>query len=288
MPGAIQLDSTTILRLNERRQMAVLAELADEHERLPHSMGGGVVAFMPGAHWLCGAIGCNLDSPLTPQGAQSIAHYVASRGGRPRIDLTDESGEAAYAAVAKAGLVLDHAERVLARDLAQPVEPPAIAGLTIERLDPANRADLRRHVAHTVGGFMPPGVQPTEGEIEAAARSQAHPRSRGFFATLDGQLAGTCGMEIVEIEPEPNTPPVKVASLWGAVVGEPYRRQGIQRALIAHRLLEGQQAGCTVAVIECRPGIPTERNAARLGFALAYTRLAFKTPQDPGKPENFV
>lgn len=288
MPETRLLDSSTILRLNERRQMAVLAELANEHEHLPQALGGGVVAFMPGAHWLCGAIGCNLDSPLTPQGARYIADYVASRGGRPRIDLTDESGEAAYGAVAQAGLVLDHAERVLARDLSAPVEPPAITGLTIERLDPTNRADLRRHVEHTVGGFMPPGVQPTEGEIEAAARSQAHPRSRGFFAFIDDQLAGTCGMEIVELQPNADAPTVKVASLWGAVVGEPYRKQGIQRALIAHRLLEGQQAGCTIAVIECKPGIPTERNAGRLGFALAYTRLAFKAPQDPGEPENIV
>lgn len=279
MRGAI--DSTTIMRLNEQRQMRVLAELADEHEPVPSHLGGGTVAFMKGAHWLCGAIGCGLDHPLTDEGARFVCEYVAGRGGRPRIDLTDQSGKAAFQAVAAGGLVLDHAERVLSRDLAPPVEMSRVAGLTLEPLDPSNAGDLRRHVEHTVRGFMEPGVEPTEGELEAAARSQAHPRSRGFFAFVDGELAGTCGMEVVAIEPAPGERPVSVASLWGAVVGQPFRRRGVQQALIAHRLRQGQREGCTLAVIECEPGIPTERNAARLGFQLAYTRLAFKAPAGP-------
>jgi GNAT superfamily N-acetyltransferase len=236
------------------------------------------MAFKTGVHWLTGAIGCGIDAPLTQEGAQRVVDYVARRGGRPRIDLTDASGKESYKVVADAGLVLDHAERVLSRDLAVPVEMPPVPGLTLKRLDPANPGDLRRHVEHTVRGFMEPGVEPTEGELEAAAHSQAHPRSRGFFAMVDGEIAGTCGMEIVTIEPSPEIGPVKIASLWGAVVGERFRRRGIQQALIAHRLLQGQGEGCRAAVIECQPGIPTERNAGRLGFGLAYTRLAFKAP----------
>ncbi|MFI4915816.1 MAG: GNAT family N-acetyltransferase [Phycisphaerales bacterium JB060] len=279
MQGAI--DATTIMRLNEQRQMRVLAELADEHESVPSHFGGGTVAFMKGTHWLCGAIGCGLDQPLTDKGVRFVCEYVAGRGGRPRIDLTDQSGKAAFQAMAAGGLVLDHAERVLSRDLAQPIDMPRVAGITLERLDPSNAGDLRRHVEHTIRGFMESGGEPTEGELEAAARSQVHPRSRGYFAFVDGKLAGTCGMEVVAIEPAPGEHPVRIASLWGAVVGHSFRRRGVQQALIAHRLRQGQQEGCTLAVIECEPGIPTERNAARLGFQLAYTRLGFKAPAGP-------
>jgi len=269
------------MRINERRQMAVLAELADEHEVLPEAMGGGVVAFMPGAHWLCGAIGCGLDAPLTPEGALHAARFVADRGGRGRVDLTDRSGTAALAAVAAAGLVLDEVEHVLARELGTPhaaAPAPGVPGLRFERLDPTDPGALRAHAVHTVAGFARPGTGPTEHEIEAAARSQAHPRSRGFFAMLDGELAGTCGMEVVELAPAPGREPIRVASLWGAVVGERFRRRGVQRAMIDHRLGQGAAEGCTLALIECDPGIATERNAARTGFALAYARLCFRAP----------
>jgi GNAT superfamily N-acetyltransferase len=255
--------------------------LADEYERIPDALGGGTVAFMEGTHWLCGAIGCGLDHPLTSEGVRYARDYVATRGGRPRVDLTDQSGRDAFLAVGSAGLALKHAERVLWRDLAHPVGAPSVPGLTLERLDPGDDDQLLRHARHTMHGFSRPGEPPTEGELQAAIRSQKHPRSRGFLAFIDGHLAGTCGMEVASIAPVAGQPPVKVASLWGAVVGEPYRRRGLQHALIAHRLRQGQQEGCTLAVIECEPGIATERNAARVGFALAYTRLAFKAPAEP-------
>lgn len=273
-----ELDSTAIMRMNERRQMLVLADLADEHERIPDELGGGVVAFKEGVRWLCGAIGCGVDTPLTPEGARYIVEYVASRGGRPRIDLTDESGQSAYVAAADAGLVLDETERVLSRSLSGPVKIPEIDGLAIEKLDPDNEAQLRAHAQHTTCGFAQEGTEPSAGELEATVRSLTHPRSRGFLAYFDGELAGTCGMEVISVEPSPGHGPVTVASLWGAVVGEGFRRRGIQQALIARRLLQGQAEGCSAAVIECQPGIPTERNAGRLGFGLAYTRLAFKAP----------
>lgn len=265
--------------------MAVIAELADEHEPIPAQEGGGTVAFMSGTPWLCGAIGCNLDSPLTPQGARRVYEYVASRGGRPRIDLTDQSGRAAFKAVAQAGLVLDHAERVLARDLATPIQTPQLPDLVIERLNTQDSADVQRHARHTIAGFTAPGQPMSEGEVESAVRAQLHERSRGFWVLIDGQPAGTCGMEVVSIAPTPDAAPVRVASLWGAVVAEPFRRRGIQQALIAHRLRQGVAEGCALAVIECEPGIPTERNARRMGFLPAYTRLSFKAPADQGSPD---
>lgn len=273
-----ELESTAIMRINERRQMLVLADLADEHEPISPEHGGGVVAFKHGVRWLCGAIGCGIDTPLTPEGARHVVEYVASRGGRPRIDLTDQSGADAYRAAADAGLVLDETERVLARSLAEPVEMPEVDGLTLENLDPENETQLQSHAEHTTRGFAPAGTEPSAGEFEATIRSLTHPRSRGFLAFVNGQLAGTCGMEVITVEPSAGVGPVRVASLWGAVVGEGFRRRGIQQALIAQRLLQGQAEGCSAALIECKPGIPTERNAGRLGFSLAYTRLAFKAP----------
>lgn len=269
-------DSKTIMRLNERRQQLVIAELSDEHESIPLAEGGGVVAFKNGVDWLCQSIGCGLDADITGRGMDRISSFLRERGARPSIDLTDLSGESAFATIAEAGFKLEQAERVYARYLESPVESVGVQGLRIELLDDADEAGVRELVRHRVQGFAKPGVEPQQGEYEAAERSQTHPRSRGFRAFIDGILVGTCGMEIIELAPAQDREPVRVASLWGAVVGEPHRRQGIQKALIARRLQQGVSEGCRVAVIECEPGIPTERNAIRLGFSLAYTRLGFK------------
>lgn len=277
-------DSKTIMLLNERRQQAVIAELSDEHESIPLAEGGGAVAFKQGVDWLCQAIGCGLDRPITAAGVERIATFLRSRGARPSIDLTDLSGEEAFATMAGAGLALEQAERVYARDLSEHVEHPELSGVRIQPVDQADVASLRALVRHRVMGFSKPGIEPLPGEFEAAERSQTHPRSRGFCAYVDGELAGTCGMEIIELAPVEGHEPVRLASLWGAVVGEPYRRKGIQGALIARRLQQGVDEGCRLAVIECDPGIPTERNAVRLGFLLAYTRLGFRGTVPPGTP----
>jgi GNAT superfamily N-acetyltransferase len=52
-----------------------------------------------------------------------------------------------------------------------------------------------------------------------------------------------------------------------------YRRRGIQQALIVARLERGRERGSRQAFIISGPGIPTERNATRLGFGMAYTRV---------------
>ena len=61
-------------------------------------------------------------------------------------------------------------------------------------------------------------------------------------------------------------------SLFGASVLPAFRRRGIQQALISARLQTALSLGADLASITSHPGIPTERNAARLGFQLAYVR----------------
>jgi GNAT superfamily N-acetyltransferase len=61
-------------------------------------------------------------------------------------------------------------------------------------------------------------------------------------------------------------------SLFGTSVLPAFRRRGIQQALIAARLGRALSLRADLASITSHPGIPTERNAARLGFQLAFVR----------------
>jgi GNAT superfamily N-acetyltransferase len=63
-----------------------------------------------------------------------------------------------------------------------------------------------------------------------------------------------------------------VTSLLGTSVLPRFRRRGIQQALMAVRLERALELGSDLSDITSRPGIPTERNAGRLGFQLAFVR----------------
>ena len=79
---------------------------------------------------------------------------------------------------------------------------------------------------------------------------------------MGGQAAGAAGSSYR----------AGVMSLFGTSVLPAFRRRGIQQALIAARLGRALSLRADLASITSHPGIPTERNAARLGFQLAFVR----------------
>jgi GNAT superfamily N-acetyltransferase len=94
-------------------------------------------------------------------------------------------------------------------------------------------------------------------------RAVNRPEHDGFIAYLDGVAVGAGGCATRE----------GVTSLFGTSVRPAFRGRGIQQALMAARLERAVALGSQLADITSRPGIPTERNAARLGFQMAYARI---------------
>ncbi len=68
----------------------------------------------------------------------------------------------------------------------------------------------------------------------------------------------------------------KVALLAGASTIPEARRQGAQAALLESRLKFAQEQGCDLAMMCALPGSPSQRNAQRNGFQIAYTRTKWK------------
>ena len=83
-----------------------------------------------------------------------------------------------------------------------------------------------------------------------------------FMAELEGRPAGTGAMSICE----------GVALLAGASTVPEARNRGAQLALLDARLRHAAQAGCDLAMMCALPGTPSQRNAERQGFRIAYTR----------------
>ena len=70
-----------------------------------------------------------------------------------------------------------------------------------------------------------------------------------------------------------------IARLCGAATLPPHRRQGVQTALLHHRLRDAANAGCDLGVVTTLPGSKSQENVQRQGFELLYTRAVLvKSP----------
>lgn len=261
------IEPIEVARVNEQRQAAATRELA--HESAP--LAGGWMTFSPGVPWISHATGLALDEPLTEPDLDALESFYRDRGAPVKVELTIFAPEPALALLAARGYFVEHFETVLAREIGPGLEPCDLlphgwpAGVEIRRTDPADEALCRLHSHLVACGFQAEPIP--EPMIEMGVRAIKHPRSAAFMAFVDGEPAAGCGMEICEYAG------ISSCSLWGTTVREPFRRRGIQQALIAWRLAHALERGCRLAIIESKPGIPTERNAARLGFGLSYTRV---------------
>ncbi|MDC0716381.1 GNAT family N-acetyltransferase [Nannocystis bainbridge] len=263
-----QLSPRDIAVLEERRQAecTVAAALVSE------PVAGGFMSVSGPGSWTNQACGLGLAGPVAEAEVDRLVEFYASRGIEPKLEVCAFADETLLAALAARGFVLREFEAVLARPLtAGEAFAPALgwpAGITFARVDRKDRAQVEAFVEASTCGFRPEGAPVPEALADASRRMIAEARTECFLA-LDGAAAvGGGSLDVGE----------GVAALLGTSVRASHRGRGIQQALIALRLQAAQARGCAVVCIHSRPGIPTERNAARMGFALVYHKVALVRP----------
>jgi GNAT superfamily N-acetyltransferase len=84
-------------------------------------------------------------------------------------------------------------------------------------------------------------------------------------ATVDRKPVA-CGTGIV-------IPEHGVLALCGAGTLAPYRGRGLQTALLRARMAAAWQNDCQYAVVVTQGGTTSQRNAERLGFRVAYSKV---------------
>ncbi len=271
------IESKIAARINEHRQAVAVGEVADE--TVP--IAGGVANFAVGVEWVNHAILVGFDAEVTETDLDAMESFYRDRGQPPKLDITTFAPETFLAQLAARCYIVEHFENVLTRPLRASDDPSAALEhgppprLMLEYTDKADDEACREHAMIVSSGFV--DGRPPEPHIEMSIRSIRHARSVSFLARIGCEPAGACSMEIFEYEG------MRACALWGTTVLEPFRRQGVQQALIAQRLAFAIEQGCSMAYIESKPGVATERNAARFGFGLCYVRLCMALH---GKPEN--
>jgi GNAT superfamily N-acetyltransferase len=258
------LDFAGIARLVEHKHGVPLARLVKEAVPLAD---GWMLFDSPGSP-INKTCGIGFDQALTDADIDRIITFFTERGAEPKVELSPFTPPELLAQLAQRGFVLREFENTLVRDLQEGEDLRALLRggwpqeVTIEQVDPTNTAAVREFVEVAFSGFFPEGMALPEPIVNFGMRSATAPGYDLFVARIGRELVGGGGCESSD----------GLTQLFGTSVRPAYRRRGIQQALIIRRLEQGRARGSRMAVIQSGPGIPTERNAARLGFQMAYAR----------------
>ncbi|AIY40994.1 acetyltransferase [Collimonas arenae] len=235
-------------------------------------VAGGVAAITEPAFGrkLNHVTGLGMGMPVLAGDLQDIERRYAALGLETQIDICPHTHGSTLAILAERGYAANAFSNTYVRYLTPADTDTASAGIEVCSDKALVGATF---VADSVAGFSVQTVNRPRILLEALAQIALRRSDTLLFpAALDGQVAGTAGMSLIE------TPAGLLAHLYIASTLPAYRGRGIQLALLRARLTAARNAGCTLASVTARPANTSARNTERAGFSLAYTKVTFIKP----------
>ena len=231
-------------------------------------VGGGVAAFTEPmfGRKLNHVTGLGMSGPVDEDALESLEAAYGARGLAVEIDLCPHADAGLLPLLARRGYAVNAFSNTYARTLDDVAD--AAAPAAIEILRGVEAAAL--FVEASVQGFSVQAQQrPRELLVALARIAQAREDTSMFVARIDGQVAGSAGLSVME------TPLGRVGELYIASTLPAFRGRGVQTALLRARLAAAKAAGCALAVVMARPANTSARNTERAGFHLAFTKATF-------------
>ena len=259
-----ELSYVEIARLEEKRMVFGVSAIVQE--AVP--IAGGVMCYDGPKSWANQAMGLGMEGPVSYGDLDRLVDFYCSRGVEPQIEVCCFADESLVTGLAARGFKLREFENVLARFIKPKENLRACLphgwpeGLEIIRVDPTDDKQIQNYLEVTMRGFIKEGEPIPETWFKSGKRGIKQPLCDSMLAVIDDQIVGGGGVETAE----------HCAAIFGASVVPRYRKRGIQAALIVSRLEQARKRGASLACIHSKPGIPTERNAARIGFFMAYCK----------------
>jgi ribosomal protein S18 acetylase RimI-like enzyme len=207
------------------------------------------------------ATGAGLDRAFTAADLDRVEEFYRGHNAPSQMDLCPMHEPAVFELFKERGYAIAELNNVLFRKLdAQEKFPPPPAGCEIR--------PSRLEEAETAGGIVESAFFP-DGAPEAyrglVAPFYQMERALAFVASVEGKLVA-CGTGLV-------IPQHRVFALCGAGTLTEYRGRGLQTALLRARMAAAVEAGCEYAVVVTNGGTTSQRNAERLGFRVAYSKV---------------
>lgn len=283
---------STFARLDEARAALGCSEVA------PHALAiaGGMACRADAKSWINTSLGLCLREgdagAIEPADVDRLTAWYLDHGLDAKVEVSCHAHESLLKLLGERGYVPTMFETMFVREV-DPKERfdalvPLGEGIVIDelnlRVDPADEPRARALAWCVNRAFAPPGVEPREADVEVSLNCMKHRRTRSFAAFAGaptaanvvggGYLEVLSTRDLAKLGPEWSTQPeVRFGALFGAAVAEPFRRRGVQQALLIHRLREAQAAGCRFVTIGGLPGAGTERNVRRYGFHIACYKV---------------
>jgi ribosomal protein S18 acetylase RimI-like enzyme len=205
--------------------------------------------------------GAGFDRAFTADDVDRIEQFYRERKAPSQVDLTPLHGPETFELFKERGYAIAELNNLLFRKLDRDEKFPA----------PPEYCEIRRGLpeeAETLGGivegaFFPDGApEAFRGMIAPLYQME---NALAFVAIVDGKPVA-CGVGLV-------IPEHKVFALCGAGTMVDYRGRGLQTALSRARMSAAVEAGCEYATVVTNGGTSSQRNAERLGFRVAYSKV---------------
>lgn len=237
-------------------------------------IAGGWMSYGGKGSWMNQAVGLGLSGPVEASEVDRLIAFYVSREIEPKIELCPFADHSLVTALSERGFRIREFENVMARSQKKDEDLKALHpygwpdDLEIVQVDTTDDEQLETFIDVSTSGFRPEGSPVSSYLRQSTLGYVTRPRCLSYLAVVDGRTAAGSGLDVG----------TKIGCLMGTSVLPPFRQRGIQAALIIHRLEVLRECGITLACIHSLPGIPTERNATRLGFSMAYTKAIMVKP----------
>lgn len=221
--------------------------------------GGYVVLCGPGMY-VNAALAAGLDVDLTDADWERLEDRSAAVGVDPAIEITVATRPDVVAAAAARGYERTDVVAALIRDVDLTDVPPPEARFEIV---PANRGLLPVWQETSACGWGHDTPERRRAS-DAFARAAAVVDGERFALVRHAGSGRPLGCASLTIRDG-------IATLGGMSTLPTERGQGVQRALIHHRLRVAAASGCDIAAATAEPGAGSERNLLRHGFRVGFT-----------------
>ena len=209
------------------------------------------------------ATGVGVDCEVTESDLNRIEEFYRSHGAPSQVDVCPYTDLKFLEMLKSRGYCFSEFNNVLVRKLDSQscLDSGSLpANVKIRRGKP-EEAEMLSGILQTC--FFPDGNTP-DGMDQMITPMFQFENSVVFAGLVHGKVvAAASGLMI---------PERKVLALAGAGTLPEFRGQGLQTALLLHRMRAAAEAGCELAVIVTLGGTTSQRNAERLGFTVAYTK----------------
>jgi GNAT superfamily N-acetyltransferase len=207
------------------------------------------------------ATGVGLDRPFTATDLNQVEQFYRAHQAPSQVDLCPLHEAEVLGMFKERGYAIAELNNVLYRKLdAEEKFPPAPPGCEIRRSRPEEAAAAGAIVE---SAFFPEGAPEVFRGLLAPFYQME--RALAFVASVEGRLVA-CGTGLV-------IPEHGVFALCGAGTLAEFRGRGLQTALLRVRIAAAVGAGCEYAVVVTQGGTTSQRNAERMGFRLAYSKV---------------